>query len=342
MKKNIYPNLWGLLKSKAVLGVSAGMLMVSCGAYTGGYSETDGVYYDPNTDTLPVATEYESGNRVGETYDYKDSTSTIEKSRQNQLNKRNRYQNDNWASDNVKSSDWGTYSGSETHYNSWGYPFGYGYGFYPRYGWGGYYGMSFGWGSPWGFGYYDPFFDFGPWGYNSYFGYYPWGYSRYYGYSPYYGYYNPYGYYGYDPYYYGSPYYRNYYRAPQRSRGADGFYNGNTGRMTQPSGAAMRNGNTMQRPVIIQDGTAQPRMRTGETMRTGNTQRTAPTQRQIPQQRSAPRFENRTFENRTFENRSFENRSYDSGSRSGGFSSGSSSSGSSSRGGGMRTGGGRF
>ena len=56
MKKNIHPNLWGLLKSKAVLGVSAGMLMVSCGAYTGGYSETDGVYYDPNTDTCLLYT----------------------------------------------------------------------------------------------------------------------------------------------------------------------------------------------------------------------------------------------------------------------------------------------
>ncbi len=351
MKKNIHQNLWGLLKSKAVLGVSAGMILMSCGAYTGGYSETDGVYYDPNTDTLPEGTiNNQTGNRVGEYYDYQDSTSIIEKSRQNELTKKNRYNNDNWSNDNAKSSDWGIYSGSETHYNSWGNPYGYGYGFFPRYGWGGYYGMSLGWGSPWGYGFYDPFFDFGPWGYNSYFSYYPWGYSRFYGYNPYYGYYSPYHYspYGYNSFgnYYGNPYYgNNYYRAPQRKSGADGNYNTNTGRMTQPS-STMRNGSTFPRNGADQGTISQPRMRGSETMRNGNIERPAPTQRQMPQQeRSQPRFENnRTFENRTFENRTIENRSYDSGGfrSGGGFNSGSSSSGSTSRGGGMRTGGGRF
>lgn len=338
MKKNIHKNLWGLLKSKAVLAVSGGLILMSCGVYNTGYSETDGVYYDPNTDTLPEGTINTTDNRVGEYYDYQDSTTIIEKSRQNQIDKKNRYRNDNWTNEETRSTDWGTYAGSETNYNSWGYP--YGYGFYPRYGWGGYYGMNFGWGSPWGW--YDPFFDFGPWSYNSYFGYYPWGYGSYYGYNPFYGYYSPYSYYGYgyNPYYgyYGNPYYGNYnyYRAPQRKSGADGLYNNQgTGRMA-PQNSGMRNGNTYQRPVMNQDGTySQQRMRGTET------NRTAPTQRQMPQQqRTQPRFENRTYENRTFENRTYDSGGFRSG---GGFNSGSSSSGSSSRsGGGMRTGGGRF
>jgi hypothetical protein len=37
----------------------------------GGYSETDGVYYDPNKDTLPEGVIInDGGNRVGEYYDY--------------------------------------------------------------------------------------------------------------------------------------------------------------------------------------------------------------------------------------------------------------------------------
>ena len=55
MKRNIHKNLLGMLKSKGILAISGGLLLVSCGAQMGGYSETDGVYYDPNKDTLPEA-----------------------------------------------------------------------------------------------------------------------------------------------------------------------------------------------------------------------------------------------------------------------------------------------
>ena len=53
MKKNIHRSFLQVFKSKAVLAVSAGLVAVSCGTQMGGYSETDGVYYDPNRDTLP-------------------------------------------------------------------------------------------------------------------------------------------------------------------------------------------------------------------------------------------------------------------------------------------------
>ena len=71
MKRNIHKNLLGLLKSKGILAVSGGLLLMSCGAQMGGYSETDGVYYDPNKDTLPEGVIINGGgNRVGEYYDY--------------------------------------------------------------------------------------------------------------------------------------------------------------------------------------------------------------------------------------------------------------------------------
>jgi hypothetical protein len=71
MKRNIHKNLLGMLKSKGILAISGGLLLVSCGAQMGGYSETDGVYYDPNKDTLPEGVIInDGGNRVGEYYDY--------------------------------------------------------------------------------------------------------------------------------------------------------------------------------------------------------------------------------------------------------------------------------
>ena len=66
MKKFTHKNLLGLLKSKAVLAISSSLILTSCVIQTGGYSETDGVYYDPNRDTLPEGTVMNSGNRVGE------------------------------------------------------------------------------------------------------------------------------------------------------------------------------------------------------------------------------------------------------------------------------------
>jgi hypothetical protein len=114
MKRNIHKNLLGMLKSKGILAISGGLLLVSCGAQMGGYSETDGVYYDPNKDTLPEGVIInDSGNRVGEYYDYyQDDSNVIQNAEAN--SKEGRYSdwnNYNWNT-TATDSDWGSYAGS--------------------------------------------------------------------------------------------------------------------------------------------------------------------------------------------------------------------------------------
>ena len=134
MKKITYKNFLELLKSKTVLAVSGGLILMSCGTQVGGYTETDGIYYDPNKDTLPEGTVMNSGNRVGEYYDYQQTDNSNK-----YLNSENR--NENWREN--QNSDWGNYAGTDTYYNdNWGYP----YGFYSGFG----FGVGYGWGSPWG------------------------------------------------------------------------------------------------------------------------------------------------------------------------------------------------
>lgn len=325
MKKNIHNNWFDILKSKGLLAVSGGLLMISCGTQLPGYSETDGVYYDPNKDTLPEGIVMNEGNKVGEYYDYQDSTSVIEKSRHNELSKNNRYRNNNWNDDKGTSSDWGSYAGSETNiYNDWGSPFGYGYGFYPRFGYGSYYGMNFGWGNPWYSGFYDWGFGgyYSPW-YTGFYGYHPYHY-----YNPYYGYYNPYGYYGgyYSPYGYGNYYDYPYYYAPRKARGSENGLNANGGRMQQQnSGFRGAENRVMQNPAYTPQN-SQPCVRGTQAPRT-----TFP--REVQQPQSEPRYRNDVFRND-----GFRSGGGDSGFRSGGFNSGSSGN---SSGGGMRSGGGR-
>ncbi|MEC5395013.1 prolyl-tRNA synthetase [Bergeyella sp. RCAD1439] len=212
MKKNIQKNLIKLLKSKVVLTVSGGMLLSSCVIYTGGgYTETDGVYYDPNKDVLPqVERPYYGANQVGDEYNYDqvEEAGVIARSAQNQRDWNNRYHSDNWRGQDATSSDWGTFSGSETNYYNhgwgmmnpyWGWGPGFGWGWGSRFGWGGYYGAGFGWGwgatwgwnSPWGWN--DPFWGFyGPrwgmmnpyWGWGGFYGANYWG-------NGYYGVYTP-------------------------------------------------------------------------------------------------------------------------------------------------------
>ena len=114
MKKITFKNLVNLLKSNGLLAVAGGLLLMSCGSQMG-YTETDGVYYDPSRDTLPEGTVMNSGNRVGEYYDYQATDSTNK-----YLNTDNR--NENWRDNST--SDWGNYNGTDTYYNdsSWGYP----------------------------------------------------------------------------------------------------------------------------------------------------------------------------------------------------------------------------
>jgi len=187
MKNFNNTSLFNFIKSKGLILISSSFLLTSCVIYTGGYSETDGVYYDPNKDSLPAGSYAGSyGNQVDDYYNYQDTYPSIyDNNQQNLQDQQNRY--------NIgSSSDWGIYTGSETNYtnfNNWGWGgmgFGYG-GFggwgYPNYGWGwngGFnsfgWGMGFGWGhsfySPWGWGggFHDPFWSYGYGGWGGYYG----------------------------------------------------------------------------------------------------------------------------------------------------------------------------
>ena len=199
MNKNILFDGLTFLRKKSLVLVAGSFLLVSCGTQMGGYSETDGVYYDPNKDTLPEGVILnDNGNQVGEYYDYQEN-SIIENSEMNSQEQKNKYQDWNNISND---SDWGAFSGNQTNYYDNSY---------------------FGWNSPWGFGY-SPYFGssfgfgygypYGNIGYNfyggfGYGGYWGMNYGNYYSFYPYYGY-NPY-YFGFSPYYYGYNPYFNYY-----------------------------------------------------------------------------------------------------------------------------------
>ena len=301
MKNITYKNVLSLLKSKSVLAVMGGLLLSSCMTTMGGYSETDGVYYDPNRDTLPEGMVMNNGNRIGDYYDYQEVDD------QNRyLNAENR--NQNWQ--DAQDSDWGSYMGTDTYYNDpWGSP--YGFGMYSGFGFGMSYGFGYG-------GYYNP------WGY----GYSP--FSNYY--SPYYGYYNPYyGYYG-SPYYYGynAPYYNYYgngynsYNAPRfqykRSGADNGFRNSNTGvRQNMNQNTGFRNDNVRNNsirntnPRLNQPSNNQPRYRTSPQINRNPRQNTAP--RQTMPSNDQPRYRSNSNDN-----------GFRSGNSGGGFNSGSSNS----------------
>lgn len=319
MKNSTYKNLSEILRTKGVLGVAAGLLLVSCGSQMGGYTETDGVYYDPNKDVIPEGIVMPEPNQVNEVYAYEsDSASIIEQNQQNQAAQKNKYQT--W---NGTESDWGTYAGTEqniyyNNYNTWGWnPYGY---YSPYYGWGNGWniGIGFGWNNwgwnNWGWNpYWDPYFGYGGYGY----------------YNPRYGYYSPYygGYYGYNPYYYGGYYYpRNNYKrsgADAITRG-NGFQNSNNRSFNNRMNTNNSNNSGFR--------TTPPR--------NTNPNMTQPPQNSNPSRfRSVPRQEPRQYEAPRQEPR--RNDWGGSSNSGGGFRSGgsSSSSGSSSSGGGFRSGG---
>ena len=67
MNTNILYKGITLIRKRALLLVAGSFLLISCGTQMGGYSETDGVYYDPNKDTLPEGVILnDSGNQVDE------------------------------------------------------------------------------------------------------------------------------------------------------------------------------------------------------------------------------------------------------------------------------------
>ncbi len=343
MERNLTKNLLSTLTSKvAVMAFSASMLLTSCVVYTGGYSETDGVYYDPNTDTLPTGYGVtQSGNEVGEYYDYQD-TSIIQNNNQVQAEKNKRLR----ASNNSE-SDWGNLTGNEINYTDWGFNNYWGYGgmYSPWYGggfyspwnnyWGygmGYYGSMWNWGSSWSIGWGRP------WGWNMGMN---WGWG-----SPWYGgYYSPWNW-GYGMGYYG--YYRphHYYNTyPSRPSGHN---NG----MINNSNVNGRYGNTNRVPGMSStNGSRNPGVQSGNRMNENGVNRNR--QQQVRpngnmNQRVPDNYNNRTNTNDNFRN----NGGFrDSGSfrSSGGFNNGgggfgggnSRSGGGMSGGGGMRSGGGR-
>lgn len=340
MKKDILKKVFGLVNSKVLLAVSAGMMMTSCVIYTGGYSETDGVYYDPNRDTLPedyYATE--SGNRVGEYYDYQDTLS-VENSYQGKVYRSGKYKDwDNESDYDNSQSDWGSYNGTEINYynNSWGYPYGYyGLGYYPSYGW----GAGFGWGWPsyyYPSYYYDPYWSFGfgygwPY-YSSGFGFglsWGWG-SGYYG-----GYYGG-GYYGGG--YYGYPGYGYINRVPYKRSGAEGGFRTATNRQgvassNRTSGFRTTNGVSSTNRISNNRASSTNRMQQGQT--TSGQRRVFNNQNNSTQRTSTTRRNNSSYE------RSTPTRSSSSGGfrSSGGFSGGTSRSGGFSGGGGSSRSGG--
>ena len=113
INKNILYDSLTLIRKKALFLAASGFLLMSCGTQMGGYSETDGVYYDPNNDTLPEGVIVNNnGNNVGEYYDYNENT-TIANSQINSQEQQNKYQD--WSSDSTD-SDWGAFAGTNVNY----------------------------------------------------------------------------------------------------------------------------------------------------------------------------------------------------------------------------------
>ena len=222
-------NIFNLIKSKAFLIMSGSLILSSCVIQTGGYSETDGVYYNPNRDTLPEGYVGNYGNQIDNYYDYND-VGLVEQATKNTQLSEGRY--------GSYESDWGLYTGTETNYSSnnfgWGGMYGMGshFGWYggSRWGWG--LGFSMGWGSMWG----------SPWGWNSYYSPWSWGFNNFWGHSyyPYYGGY--YGYYG-PSYVYGNYSRPNYYRSGANGNRLQGMLRQSTVRNTKATNGFRNDGN---------------------------------------------------------------------------------------------------
>ncbi len=100
MKNKTIIDMSNLLKSNVLLGVSALGMLMSCGTYMNGYSETDGAYYDPNRDTVPQYDVRTAGNQIGGYYSYGDEeddstyydNSIVRQSQYNQQKQKQKYQ----------------------------------------------------------------------------------------------------------------------------------------------------------------------------------------------------------------------------------------------------------
>ena len=227
MKDYTYKNLFSSLLTKGGMAILSSLALISCGIQSG-YTETDGIYYDPKSDKIEQRIAWQS-TRYEDDY-YRHEESIIGQSQKNQKQQNEKYNNKNWGNNQkIKtSSDWGVYTGTQNNYyydnySVWGSPYSfyspYYFGYYNSY-FGNYYSgwnLGFSWGNPWAY-YNSYYWNSNPyWGYGGYYN--PWYYNPFY--SPYYG-----GYY--DYYYYPNYYERGYYPAKNyRKSSVDQTFRGN-------------------------------------------------------------------------------------------------------------------
>ena len=227
MKDYTYKNLFSSLLTKGGMAILSSLALISCGIQSG-YTETDGIYYDPKSDKIEQRIAWQS-TRYEDDY-YRHEESIIGQSQKNQKQQNEKYNNKNWGNNQkIKtSSDWGVYTGTQNNYyydnySVWGSPYSfyspYYFGYYNSY-FGNYYSgwnLGFSWGNPWAY-YNSYYWNANPyWGYSGYYS--PWYYNPFY--SPYYG-----GYY--DYYYYPNYYERGYYPAKNyRKSSVDQTFRGN-------------------------------------------------------------------------------------------------------------------
>lgn len=227
MKDYTYKNLFSSLLTKGGVAILSSLALISCGIQSG-YTETDGIYYDPKSDKIEQRIAWQN-TRYEDDY-YRHEESIIGQSQKNQKQQNEKYNNKNWGNNQkIKtSSDWGVYTGTQNNYyydsySVWGSPYSfyspYYFGYYNSY-FGNYYSgwnLGFSWGNPWAY-YNSYYWNANPyWGYSGYYS--PWYYNPFY--SPYYG-----GYY--DYYYYPNYYERGYYPARNyRKSSADQTFRGN-------------------------------------------------------------------------------------------------------------------
>ena len=227
MKDYTYKNLFSSLLTKGGMAILSSLALISCGIQSG-YTETDGIYYDPKSDKIEQRIAWQN-TRYEDDY-YRHEESIIGQSQKNQKQQNEKYNNKNWGNNQkIKtSSDWGVYTGTQNNYyydsySVWGSPYSfyspYYFGYYNSY-FGNYYSgwnLGFSWGNPWAY-YNSYYWNANPyWGYSGYYS--PWYYNPFY--SPYYG-----GYY--DYYYYPNYYERGYYPARNyRKSSADQTFRGN-------------------------------------------------------------------------------------------------------------------
>ena len=227
MKDYTYKNLFSSLLTKGGMAILSSLALISCGIQSG-YTETDGIYYDPKSDKIEQRIAWQN-TRYEEDY-YRHEESIIGQFQKNQKQQNEKYNNKNWGNNQkIKtSSDWGVYTGTQNNYyydsySVWGNPYNfhspYYFGYYNSY-FGNYYSgwnLGFSWGNPWVY-YNSYYWNANPyWGYGGYYN--PWYYNPFY--SPYYG-----GYY--DYYYYPNYYERSYYPARNyRKSSADQTFRGN-------------------------------------------------------------------------------------------------------------------